>query len=284
MTEKIGPHRRSGWTPNEPDLVYIAANYGILKDGGGRLDRGASQRRKEQYYQAKRNRDSVAAFRVVDDHCGDDWYETIVAQVLPSLEAGKRLIFVWPMPGFAAAVSEGPPQPITNALPAAVAQRLVEVIGGELNSEVLQIARPGRTKLEKMARFLFQPTFGGEVDTNAHYVLVDDNYTTGGTLAALRSHIVENGGTVVALCALCGPNGPGRRAFRLAKSSLDVLLSIYERELIPFWLKEVGHALESLTDDEGQALISWGRQCPSGESPLHRLGACFDKIRSTGHE
>jgi hypothetical protein len=284
MAEAVGPHRRAPWTAAEPDLVFVAASYGIVKEGGGQRDRGKASRLRDDYQAAKFARDAEAALRVVDAFCGENWYEDIVAQVVPYIEAGKRIIFVWPMPGFAEAVASSPVKPVTNALPAAIAQRLYETFGGSLNDAIIQIARPGRTKLKRMERFLYQPSFGGKVDTNACYVVVDDAYTTGGTLAALRSYIVENGGTVAALGALCCSKGNGARTFRLAKANLDVLLSMYGRDFIPFWLKEVGHGVESLTDDEGTTLISWGREDRRGEPLLQCLRDCFDSIRSKGVE
>ena len=209
----------------------------------------------------------------------DEWYDRIVASILPWLEAGRSVTFVWPTPGFASSDASHDLRHTTNAIPAAVAADLADVIGGELNDSILQVARPGRTRLTKLQRYLYQPIFDGDVDPITGYVLVDDTYTTGGTLAALRSYILASGGTVISACALCTSGAIPGRKFSLADSTHAGLMEVYGPDLVPFWIEEVGHDPRCLTDDEGELL----RRTPGErgwEPPLQRLRGCFLSLRT----
>lgn len=65
-----------------------------------------------------------------------------------------------------------------------------------------QINRVHRTGTGVDHRLAFPPEFSGVVQQNAHYFLVDDTLTLGGTLAPLRGYIVNRGGLVVGAAAL----------------------------------------------------------------------------------
>ena len=50
-----------------------------------------------------------------------------------------------------------------------------------------------RTALDGLGRIFQQPEFDGAVQPGKAYFLVDDTLTQGGTMAALASHIQQNG-------------------------------------------------------------------------------------------
>ncbi len=127
-------------------------------------------------------------------------------------------------------------------------------------------------------RFLYQPSFEGHVDPDAVYVIADDNLTLGATVAMLRTHIVANGGTVGAVCALCSGNGEDL-TFSIAKSTLNVLLSRYGPSINELWTGEIGHEVSALTDREGSALGEFAR-FDGGTSPLQHLRESILKARA----
>lgn len=125
--------------------------------------------------------------------------------------------------------------------------------------EIAQSARVGRTKLKKFPRFLCQPSFTGTVERGQAYVIVDDVATTGGTLAALRSHIVRGGGTVVGASTLAHTSGFSH-PFGIGPETINVLQSQYGNGIIAYWQETFGHGLDSLSESEGQFLVDWGNK------------------------
>ena len=90
-----------------------------------------------------------------------------------------------------------------NQLPLALAQ----AIGLKICPNIVKTGNNQRKTMNAMERLLHQPTFFGHVKRKTEYILVDDIVTQGGTVAALRRHVIAGGGTVVAVVALayaCG--------------------------------------------------------------------------------
>lgn len=146
---------------------------------------------------------------------------------------------------------------VRNALPIQYAAQLKELLDAELDMAIVEIGRVGRTKLRRFPRFLCQPCFDGAVRQDAAYILVDDVVTSGGTLAALRSHILRAGGTVVAVTTLAHGSGQWQ-PLALSDVTWKELCSIYGEELGPFWQREIGHDARNLTEAEGRTLARWG--------------------------
>jgi hypothetical protein len=141
----------------------------------------------------------------------------------------------------------------TNALPFAYARYLAETLGGTISSDIIQVARVGRTRLPRWMKFICQPSFEGPVSADRPYLILDDVMATGGTLAALRSYIIRQGGTVAGITALANKSGLHQK-FAIADETLDVLLSTYGSGLATYWKETFGHDLHSLTEDEAQFL------------------------------
>lgn len=264
-------------------MIRTAAMWADIKNGGTRGDRGQAAALRAAYERAKGQRDADAATVVTDRFATDGWVDRIVDDMQAS-PARDKYTLVWPTPSFVRGADARSVRPAMNALPAAIAAYLSDVLGASLNETIVQAARPGRTKLSRMERFLYQPMFDGEVDQDSGYIIVDDVCSTGGTLAALRHHIVSSGGTIVSVCVLGNRTGVDQ-TFPIADRTHSVLLSVFDEGIIPFWLEEVGHDVECLTDLEGNALLEWwGDREQCGKPPLQCLRACFDSIRSRGHE
>lgn len=275
---KVGLHQRAAWREDSPRQVRVSAEYRKIKGGAG----GPESPGQPDYEAAKSRRDQDAAARLLDRYATDQWLDAVVDDVFVSGKTAD-LVLVWPMPDFSGNSASHDRRPITNALPGATAVFLADVLDARINDKIVQIARPGRTLLSRMERFLYQPVFNGEVETDCGYVLVDDMCTTGGTLAALRTHIVEHGGTVVGACALGYPEGRDQ-TFPPARDTTSMLLSTFSRALIPFWLEEVGHDIQCLTESEGRVLLDWWGRQTGRQSPLQQFRNCFDSVRSRGIE
>ena len=184
------------------------------------------------------------------------------------MAANKPALIVSPQPGFH---EDGPCDPVsdvpTNAIPFALASLIAEDLGCEMDDKILQVARPGRSTLKKFPRFLWQPAFGGVVRPDRAYIIVDDVCTNGGTLAALRSHIVANGGTVVAATTLAHTTGSSQ-PFPIERATQGMLRSFYGDALDGLWVQEIGHEIQCLTEGEGVGLVEWSREHVPGRDPV----------------
>jgi hypothetical protein len=281
-------HTRTSWDNTVvPDLI-VHTRWDQLNGNYQNYDEPEKIRVRDLYKRAKFSYDHDAAFDLIDllvNNEKTDQLAEIVAQTSP------RPILIFPYPAFGDddAVDAGryPESGPTNALPHAYGAYLEAVLGCGLNTEVTQKARIGRTKLKMFERFLYQPSFIGGINDGANYLLIDDVTTTAGTLACLRSYIVENGGTVIGASCIAHKSGIDQR-FVVAQDTLNVLLSIYGNELGTFWLEGFGHELECLTESEAQFLARWGleREADQGWSRgaefLQRLRDRFDQAASTG--
>jgi hypothetical protein len=191
------------------------------------------------------------------------------------IAAGKPALIVVPHPEYDSGDEVDPSAALpTNALPFAFAAYLAADLGCDLDDAIFEINRPGRTKLSLFPRFLWQPAFAGEVRSDRSYILADDVCTLGGTLAMLRSYIVEHGGTVIAATALATAGGE-HKDFMIAEGTLRVLKSRFGNGVQDLLIEEVGHGCECLTEAEGRALVDWGAKecadCGAGAPALQRL-------------
>ena len=76
-----------------------------------------------------------------------------------------------------------------NAIPAALAKLLSERLGAPFDTVVVQTNVVGHTGASGYGRLARQAAFGGEVEQDREYVMVDDFIGQGGTLANLRGWI-----------------------------------------------------------------------------------------------
>jgi len=280
-------HPRAAWAGLREPQILVNARLDQLK--GTHSGLSVIERRKRQYLygQAKTNFDLDAAIDLIEPLISEDVLDRMADLVI---EADRTPLLAFPHPGFDdddAIDGETPVQPLPgNAIPFAFSAILAEKFGIDEDRELIQSARVGRTKLNRWLRFLCQPSFNGSVDRDRPYILLDDVVTTGGTLAALRSHIVRSGGRVIAVSALAHSSGQPFE-FPVARATLDVLLSLYSEGMRALWARKIGHDLEHLTEAEARTLVDWGEEqrrsgVESGTPLLHALRDRLDAAAATG--
>ena len=198
LKRRFTVHHREAWTDYDPTTVMVCTRYGNLK---GTYQRQEKEARPfvEKYLAAKKNFDQEAADEIVSRCLTDKFLDEII-DLLDN--TSKKVFLIFPHPEFTTDGDVSLPHKPTNALPFAFSSRLGEILGLEQWEDVIEYARPGRTALSGWQRLLWQPKFTGSVRHGAAYILVDDVVTNGGTLAALRSYIVQQGGTVIGAAVL----------------------------------------------------------------------------------
>lgn len=258
----MGQHKREPWTAG-PENVFVHCRWDQLK-GTYKASAKEAARGTEKYERAKLHFDEQAAAELVDSAIRPAAVDAIIDALLI---VNKPAVIVVPHPEFNALDPSGKDAlSITNAIPFAFAAYLAQELGGSIDTEIIEVARPGRTRLGNFPRFLWQPCFDGAVRQDCAYIIADDNCTLGGTIAALRSHIVRSGGTVAAVTSLSTNHGLDFR-LPIAPSTVDVLLSVYSEEISALWIEEIGHDVPCLTEPEGVFLAKWGQDPASGARP-----------------
>lgn len=275
MNEKLGKHQRHPWTDKDPEHIIVHCRWDQLK-GTFRASKREMARGTAIYERAKRQFDQEAAADLVKSLINPSVIDRLIDAVLA---ANLPPLIIIPHPEYDPHEPPDDPLKITNALPFAMAAYIAAELGCDIDSEIIEVARPGRTKLTRFPRFLWQPRFEGAVCRDRAYILADDNCSLGGTFAMLRSHIVANGGTVIGVTALSNTNGADCR-FPIAKSTFSVLLSAYGTGIANLWKEEIGHDIQSLTEGEALFLADWGEAGGHPDSLLRRLRDRVAKARS----
>jgi len=249
-------HPRQGWGDCCPDTL-VHRKLGEMY--------GSSRAERAEYLSAKTRFDQIAAAAVVERCMSEEVLDQFCDLIIPKGLNGRLVL---PYPDFDDEMVGGG-KARTNALPYAYAAYLSEMSGLPIDEEIVQSARVGRTKLNRLQRFLWQPHFGGNVRTDQPYILVDDVMTTGGTLAALRSYIERNGGTVLFATVLANRAGQNQ-PFAITQETLKLLGDTLGEGFEPFWRETIGHEASCLTEFEGRVLIDW---CNDDEQAAHGAGA-----------
>jgi hypothetical protein len=127
-------------------------------------------------YQSAHGGNLLSAFRLVDE-------------LIPDFsQFGSLSAFVCPVQKLSG-----------NKIPLALSTRMVQHSDAVLCDTIfLTNERPGTKMIDRM---FFQPEFTGEVRPG-RYILVDDVFTTGITLKALKTYIERNGGNVISAYTL----------------------------------------------------------------------------------
>jgi len=181
--------------------------------------------------------DTTAAVRLVQDVLSDD----AVAQVREAI--GGEQPSIVPVLAIEAAGH--------NKIPVVTAKALAERLGLPLEVGIYQSVKAKRTALDGLGRIFQQPEFDGQVEPGKAYFLVDDTLTQGGTLAALASHIEQNGGRVVGSFALTGKLYSA--TLRLSPETLSELRARYG-DVEQAFREATGRGFDALTESEGRYL------------------------------
>lgn len=134
----------------------------------------------------------------------------------------------------------------------------LETLGLEVSLDVSQIKKEkGKTTLNKLQRL--NPTntseFRGNIIEGSEYILVDDQFTTGGSLNSLRKFIHSKGGIVRDIMTLT--RSLGEKTFTPKQELIEELNTKYNNQLVPF-LKEnkvITESLNELTNGELKTIL-----------------------------
>jgi len=273
------PHVRAPWQGNE--IVLVCTRYGRINGSDEGMSNPALRR--ERYKRAKEQGDYDAADKIVAQAMSDGSrvIDLIVDCVAEAYSTGAPLLCAVPHPPYDDSVADGAdlvgrPR-VRNALPLQYAARLAIELGAEFASDIVQVARVGRTKLGRFPRFLWQPSFKGSVRTDAAYILVDDVFIIGGTLSALRAYILNSGGTIAAVTTLAHRSGRPQ-PLALTRVTWDTLADLFGSGFDAFWKLEIGHDARCLTEAEGQSLVRWARDEGGGRTGNALLQRLRDRL------
>lgn len=181
--------------------------------------------------------DTAAAVRLIQDVLSDE----AVAQVREAI-GGERPAIV---PVLAVEATGH------NKIPAVAAMALGARLGLRVEAGIYQSVKAKRTTLDGLGRIFQQPEFDGKVEPGKAYFLVDDTLTQGGTIAALASHIQQNGGRVVGSFALTGKLYSA--TLRLSPETLSELRARYG-DVEQSFREATGRGFDALTESEGRYL------------------------------
>ncbi|WP_241461194.1 LPD38 domain-containing protein [Aeromonas hydrophila] len=216
---------RSPWGKDFPEVIL----HGRLADATGHPD-----------YAAAKGGDDAAARRLVSDVLSPDAIKQL-KKVIGNREAIALGVHA------EEAVSR-------NAIPSAMADILGKVLGIEVDLDIMQAAKVGRTAQDGFGRLANQPSFDGAVRADKPYLIMDDTLTQGGTLANLKGYIENRGGEVLAATALTGKQYSAKIA--IDSSTLEQLRDQYDGTgLEAWWHNRFGYGFDSLTESEGRYLL-----------------------------
>ncbi|EOV3371228.1 hypothetical protein OSZ62_17040 [Edwardsiella ictaluri] len=222
------PAQRPPWPDDFPDVVLHARLGGAT----GHPD-----------YKAAKNGDELAARRLVADVLSKDAIDKIRRII------GKREVL---LTAVHAEEASG-----RNKIPQAMADMLGHILHQHVDDNIVQAVRVGRSGMDGFARLANQPSFAGEVRRDAHYFILDDTLTQGGTLAGLRGYIEAQGGQVIGASALTGKMYSAKMA--LSASTLSRLrVHFGGSNLEAWWKQQVGYGFDGLTESEAQYLLRAG--------------------------
>ncbi|WGE27643.1 hypothetical protein PHA77_08960 [Edwardsiella tarda] len=222
------PAQRPPWPEDFPDVVL----HTRLGDATGHPD-----------YKAAKNGDELAARRLVADVLSKDAIDKIRRII------GKREVL---LTAVHAEEASG-----RNKIPQAMADMLGHILHQHVDDNIVQAVRVGRSGMDGFARLANQPSFAGEVRRDAHYFILDDTLTQGGTLAGLRGYIEAQGGQVIGASALTGKMYSAKMA--LSASTLSRLrVHFGGSNLEAWWKQQVGYGFDGLTESEAQYLLRAG--------------------------
>lgn len=94
-----------------------------------------------------------------------------------------------------------------NALAAAAAQKLADHFGLQIAKNITETDCAPRKKMKPSDKLLNLPVFRGPIEEGRSYIIVDDMINSGGTIAQLRSYILQNGGKMAFACTLATRTG-----------------------------------------------------------------------------
>ncbi|EBS2694797.1 hypothetical protein ZQ65_15205 [Salmonella enterica subsp. enterica serovar Newport] len=219
---------RTPWQKDFPDVVLHAR----LGDATAHRD-----------YEAAKGGDKDAAYRLVSDILTKDAVDKI-RNIIGNREVLLTAVHAEEASG-------------RNKIPQAMADILGKVLHQEVDDNIVQTKRVGRTGQDGFGRLANQPEFAGNVRSDLPYFIVDDTLTQGGTLAGLKGYIESHGGRVIGASALTGKQYSARMA--LSPQTLSQLREHFGGTgLENWWKQQHGYGFDGLTESEANYLLRAG--------------------------
>lgn len=211
---------------------------------------------KEPEYQAAKGGDQAAALAIAERLVKPETVEAVRALV------GNHSAKIVPV---LAREQAG-----NNKIPLMTAEVLGDRLGLEVEYNIVQSEKVGRTNKGADHRLAMNPTFDGEVEAGRPYVLVDDTLSMGGTLSSLRGYIENRGGRVLGAAVMTAHPGAVDLAVK-AKMLADIERK-HGQAMNEYWKEEFGYGIEQLTQGEAGHL----RKAPSVDAIRNRITAARD--------
>ena len=215
---KFGVGERAPWEDFPP----------VIRNG----DLHASK--KEPEYQAAKAGNMPAAINLVERLLADDTVEKIRRRIRDS----KPLL----LPVLAVETSGN------NKIPLAMARVLAKRLNLEVESDIVQSERVGRTGTNANHRLAFNPSFEGEVKTGQAYLIIDDTLLMGGTIASLRGYIENRDGRVIGASVMDAQEGAVDIAVK--PKMLAAIENKHGPSMNQFWQETFGYGIDKLTQSE----------------------------------
>lgn len=145
---------------------------------------------------------------------------------------------------------------LTNTIALSLANKLSILSNLDVCTDINQIKQEkGKTTLSGLQRFKNKSQYEGEVEKGQQYILVDDVFTTGGSLSEMKSYIEEKGGKVVEIVTLVRAKGT---SFNLTKEVDEELKGKFDIEGLNQLLVEqkiVKNSYKELTNEQIRKII-----------------------------
>ncbi len=138
-----------------------------------------------------------------------------------------------------------------NAIPQVMSEVFALVCGASADRGLVQITKVYHTGAAPMERLALRPQFAGPVVLGAHYVLLDDVVSLGGTLAELAHYIQINGGVVRDIAVIV--NAGRNKSLSPDSKTLRILNERFGNEIIEIF----GIHINALTANEAQYLVGF---------------------------
>ena len=190
--------------------------------------------KKEPEYQAAKAGNEQAALELIDRLLTDSTVQRVRKQIGDS----KPLI----LPVLAVETAGN------NKIPLAMARVLAKRLNLEVESNIVQSERVGRTGTDANHRLAFNPSFEGEVKTGQAYLIIDDTLLMGGTIASLRGYIENRGGRVVGASVMDAQEGAVDIAVK--PKMLAAIENKHGPSMNQFWQENFGYGIDKLTQSE----------------------------------
>lgn len=154
-----------------------------------------------------------------------------------------------------------------NKIPLATAEVLGDRLGLEVEYNIVQAEKVGRTGKGADHRLAMNPTFDGKVEKDKPYIVVDDTLSMGGTIASLRGYIENRGGQVLGASVMTAH--PGAVDLKPKPKMLGDIERKHGQAMNDYWKEEFGYGIDQLTQGEAGHL----RKAPSVDAIRDRITA-----------